>query len=118
MRDAVNLQVVAGSLGVRERHLCWVAIRLEDGRSDGDVYDSRKDAVRHTMNREKGWYYVKVGAQSMSEREAIIVLQMARQAFKKGVVFAEADPIVPMMEEFLRPYIPNTLRILGATHAP
>lgn len=113
MRDAVNLHVVAGTLGVRERHLQWLAIRLEDGRSDGTVYESRRDAVRHTQNKEKGWYYVKVGAQSMSEREAIIVLQMARQAFKRGVIFAEEEPVVPMLSELTRPYIPRTLETLG-----
>lgn len=118
MRDAVNLHVVAGALGVRERHLQWLAIRLEDGRSDGTVYESRRDAVRHTMNREKGWFYAKVGAESMGEREAIIVLQMARQAFRNGVVFAEEEPIVPMLSELAAPYIPNTMGKLGLILPP
>jgi hypothetical protein len=113
MRDAVNLHVVAGALGVRERHLCWVAIDLSDGRSDGTLYESRADAVRHTRNRSKGWFYVKVGAESMGEREAIIVLQQARQAFKMGVVFAEEQVATPMLSELLLPYIPNTLHALG-----
>src|SRR5262245_2186661 len=81
MRDAVNLHVVAGTLGVRERRLCWVAIKLSDGRSDGNLYESRRDAVRHTQNKERGWAYLKVGANSMGERESIIVLQTFRQAF-------------------------------------
>jgi hypothetical protein len=113
MRDAVNLHVVAGTFGVRERHLQWLAIRLEDGRSDGTVYESRRDAVRHTMNREKGWFYVKVGADSMGERAAIIVLQMARQAFRNGVVFAEEEPVVPMLSELALPFIPRTINRLS-----
>jgi hypothetical protein len=112
MRDAVNLHVVAGALGVRERHLQWLAIRLEDGRSDGTVYESRKDAVRHTQLKSRGWFYVKVGADSMGEKEAIIVLQQARQAYKAGVVFAEEEPITPQLTELLTPYIPNTLNRL------
>lgn len=115
MRDAVNLHVVAGTLGIRERHLQWLAIRLEDGRSDGEVYETRKDAVRHTMNKSKGWFYVKVGVDSMGEREAIIVLQQARQAFAKGVVFAEEEVITPMLSELLKPFIPNTIHKLGGT---
>src|ERR1700750_2124067 len=83
MRDAINLHVVAGALGVRERHLQWVAINLDDGRSDGTVYESRKDAVLHTQNKSRGWFYAKVGAESMGERESIIVLQQARQAFSQ-----------------------------------
>lgn len=113
MRDAVNLHVVAGALGVRERHLQWLAIRLEDGRSDGTVYESRRDAVRHTQNKTRGWFYVKVGVDSMSEKQAIIVLQMARQAYKNGIVFAEEEPIVPMLTELAQPYIPNTLSRLS-----
>lgn len=113
MRDAVNLHVVAGTLGVRERHLQWIAIKLEDGRSDGTVYESRKDAVKHTALKSRGWFYVKIGADSMGEREAIIVLQQARQAFAQGVIFAEEDPITPHLSELLKPYIPNTLRKLN-----
>jgi hypothetical protein len=113
MRDAVNLHVVAGALGVRERHLQWVAINLDDGRSDGEVYETREDAVRHTHNKHKGWFYVKVGVESMGEREALITLQMARQAYKKGVVFAEEAPIVPHLSELMTPFIPKTLGILG-----
>lgn len=113
MRDAVNLHVVAGTFGIRERHLCWLAIRLEDGRSDGNLYESRADAVRHTTNRETGWFYVKVGADSMGEREAIIVLQQARQAYRAGVIFAEEQVATPMLTELLQPYIPRTLENLG-----
>lgn len=112
MRDAVNLHVVAGSLGARERHLQWLAIALEDGRSDGTVYESRLDAVRHTANKSRGWFYLKLGADSMGEREAIIVLQQARQAFAKGVVFAEEHVITPHLSELMQPFIPHTLDIL------
>jgi hypothetical protein len=113
MRDAVNLHVVAGALGVRERHLTWVAIRLSDGRSDGNLYESRLDAVRHTQNKERGWAYLKVGADSMGERESIIVLQSYRQAFSRGVIFAEEDVVVPHLSELMKPYLPKTLGILG-----
>lgn len=113
MADAVNLHVVALALGVRERHLCWVAINLADGRSDGNLYESRRDAVRHTTNKPGGWFYPKVGEEKMSEREAIIVLQMARQAYASGIVFAEEDVMVPHLAELAAPFIPNTLAALN-----
>lgn len=113
MRDAINLHVATGNMGFRERHLCWVAIRLADGRSDGELYESRADAVRHTTNREKGWFYAKVGADSMGERESIIVLQQARQAFSKGVIFAEEQVVTPMLSELLVPFIPRTIHALN-----
>lgn len=118
MRDAVNLHVLAGTFG--ERRIGFVAIHLSDGRSHqgNTLYDNRRDAVRHTMNEEKGWFYVKVGAETMNEREAIIVLQMARQAFSKGVVFAEEEPVVPMLSELMLPYIPNTLGQTGLIAPP
>lgn len=113
MKDAVNLHVVVSS-ALAERQIGYVAIRLSDGSSHdkNTLYETRLDAIRHTQNEERGWFYVKVGAQSMSEHEAIIVLQLARQAFKNGVVFAEEEPIVPMLTELALPYIPNTLRHL------
>lgn len=114
MRDAVNLHVLAQTFSAGERQVGFVAIDLNDGKAhdNGTMYDTRRDAVRHTVNKGPAFFYVKVGAETMSEREAIIVLQMARQAFKKGVVFAEEEPVVPMLSELALPFIPNTLHKL------
>ena len=112
MRDAINIHVVAGALGVRDRNLCWVAIKLEDGRSDGNLYESRKDAVIHTRNKGAGYFYALVKADTMGERESIIVLQQARQAYSKGVVFAEEQVVTPMLSELLLPFIPRTIHAL------
>lgn len=113
MRDAINLHVVAGVLGVRERHLQWLAICLEDGSSDGNLYETRQEAVNHTKNLSRGWFYALVGAEHMGERESILVLQMARKAFSMGVVFAEEQVVVPQLSELMQPFIPNTLRKLN-----
>lgn len=111
MRDAVNLHVVVSPL-LGERQIGYLAIRLDTGAAhdNGTLYPDRQTAVRFTRNEECGFFYVKVGVESMSEREALIVLQMARQAFKRGVVFAEEEPIVPMLTELALPYIPKTIR--------
>jgi hypothetical protein len=115
MKDAVNLHVVVSAALGGERQAGFLAIRLDTGAAHdgGTLYDTRRDAVRHTQNESAGFFYTKVGAETMSEREALIVLQMARQAHKNGVVFAETEPVVPMLSELALPYIPNTLHKLS-----
>jgi hypothetical protein len=77
----------------------YIAVRLEDGRSvDGNLYDTRADAVRHTPH-DPWCFYVKVNPGGIQEREAWVVLGYARQAKKAGVVFQNEEPIVPMMLE-------------------
>ena len=95
--DAVNVHVQAiGS----EAFGKYVAIRLEDGRAvDGNLYDSRADAVRHTIDRAPWCFYVKVNPGGIQEREAWVVLGYARQAKRSGVVFQNEEPVVPMLLE-------------------
>jgi len=99
MMDAVNLHVMATLEQNRDRP-GYVAIRLEDGRSpDGVVYDSRKDAARHQPDPKN--FYVKIGKMSMSATEAYTVLRFARMALKSGVVFAEEEPVLPQLSEYI-----------------
>lgn len=111
MKDAVNLHVSAllAEDGQRERP-GYVAIRLSDGRSpDGVMYDSRRDAARHNKwNDNIG--FIKIGREMMSDREALINLQMLRMARKNGVIFSEEEVIVPQLTELMNPFIPRTLR--------
>lgn len=109
MAEAVNLHVHAGLAAGRE-NAGYVAIRLSDGRSpDGVLYDQRKDVFRHHPH-ERALFAVKVGAETMPFREAKIVLQMARMAYRNGVVFAEEEVITPQLSELMKPFIPNTIR--------
>jgi hypothetical protein len=112
MCEAVNMHVSA-SLELGRTEPGFVAIRLSDGRStDNVLYDNRKDAVRHNLH-DRFVFYVKVGKETMPLREAIIVLQMARMAFKRGVIFAEEEVITPQLSELMQPFIPKTLRKLS-----
>ncbi len=114
MADAVNLHVHAVlAEGSGREQPGFVAIRLSDGRSpDNTLYDTRRDAVlRHRF--EGGVCYIRVGREAMPFREALIVLQMHRLAFKRGVIFAEEDIVTPHLSELLAPFIPNTLRGLN-----
>jgi hypothetical protein len=109
LRDAVNLHVAVARETREQRSTPpFVAIDLADGTSDGVLYDSRRDAVRHQKSDYR--FYVKVGPKGMGEREALVVLMYARRAYKAGVVFAEEEPIMPHRLEVAAPFIPRTLR--------
>ena len=114
MADAVNLHVAVqnAQMGNGRERPGYVAIRLSDGRSpDGKLYDTRKDAARHQADP---WnFYVRVGRESMSPREAWIVLNHSRAAKRRGVVFSEEEVITPQRLELVRGVIPRTFR--GAT---
>lgn len=111
MSDAVNLHVAAqnAQLGNGRDRPGYVAIRLMDGRSpDGVLYDTRKDAARHQADP---WcFYVKVGRSKMSTKEAWVLLNYARAAKKRGVLFAEEEVILPQRLELAAPMIPRTFR--------
>lgn len=94
--DAVNLHVQAiGS----EAFGKFIAVRLEDGRAvTNDLYDTRDDAVRHTIH-DPWCFYVMINPGGIQPREAWVVLGYARQAKKAGVVFQNAVPVVPMLLE-------------------
>lgn len=112
MADAVNLhvQVLKAEIDGGRTTPGYVAIRLEDGRSpDGKLYDTRRDAARHHPPYPSGMTYVKVGRDSMSVREALVVLNYHRQAFRRGVVFSEEEVILPNRLEVAQLFIPRTV---------
>lgn len=70
----------------------WVAIRLSDGGSDGDLYDSKRDAVRHQLD-EFLCAYVKFRnlAQGINPIEAERFLKFNRDAYKAGFRLPDPD---------------------------
>ncbi|MYS19152.1 hypothetical protein GA0115240_10583 [Streptomyces sp. DvalAA-14] len=91
LQEAVELHLSA--LG-DEAHGHFIAVRLSDGRSDGVLYDTRRDAARHQVN-DPWCFYVKLHVGGIGLREAWTVLIYARQARKAGVVFSEEEAILP-----------------------
>lgn len=70
--DTYNLHKAAGSRG-------WIAVGYADGQSDGSVYDTRADAVRHMWPREDRYFYAILdSAPSMSVCAAESVLRWKR----------------------------------------
>lgn len=93
--DTVTLHVLAGSVGL------WCAIRLGDGGSDGVVYDTREDAIRHQL-RPQYCTFILIPPDGMSPQEAKAVLGYWRALVDGGI--RDDDPAMPM------PLMPLTAR--------
>lgn len=79
LSDAVNLHItVAISQGdIAGAYGKWVAAKLEDGSSDGALYDTKQQAVDHQSN-PKICCYVKIPPDGMSVQDAWTFLKVNR----------------------------------------
>jgi hypothetical protein len=85
--DAVNLHVSALGFDACRK---WVAVRLADGRSDGTLYDTKRDAVRHQSD-EQLCAYVCVPPGGMTVCQAESVLAFHRRAYDAGFRLIDPD---------------------------
>lgn len=82
----------------------WMAFALEDGRSDGTVYDTRDDAIRFHRNRAKKYFYCALRStiHGMSSKEATQILALTRTQAERGrynPTTERHDPIMPLTQE-------------------
>ena len=75
----------------------WVAIRLADGGSDGNLYESRREAVRHQLDEKLCAYFTYRNAPTgfSSVQDAQLYLDYHRMAYDQGASQALADPDEP-----------------------
>lgn len=76
--DAIRQAIVDGH---RDR---WMAFSLQDGRTDGQVYYTRADAVRYHTNKYNRYCYIKVPWDDVTPRAAEVYLKIYRQLQKNG----------------------------------
>ena len=89
--DQVNLHIAA--LG-HESYGKWVAIRLSDGGSDGVLYDTRPDAIRHQLHEQLCAYFcIPPFGSMLTPREAEAFLSYARSLYDAG--YRIPDPTAP-----------------------
>lgn len=72
----------------------WVAIRLSDGGSDGQIYDSKQDAVRHQAYEQQCMYVAfgsMLAAGGSNARELAIMIAFHRDAYKRGFRLVDPD---------------------------
>lgn len=96
--DAVNLHIAA--LG-HEAYGKWVAIRLSDGGSDGTLYDTRPDAIRHQLHEQLCAYFcIPPFGNLLSPPEAEAFLTYTRSLYDAGYRIPDPTapaPIVPLI---------------------
>lgn len=94
--EVIHLHVLGNNVGK------WVALRLEDGSSDGIPYDTRPDAIRHQLH-EQLCCYVKVPPDGMPPKDAMQFILINRALYAQGYRLADPDmpgePIYPMTDE-------------------
>ena len=92
--DAVNLALLLGGLGK------WIAVRLSDGKTDGKIYDTKPDAIRHQLH-EFQCAYVKVPPGGMDIEHGARYLEVNRKLYDKGLRIAdpEREAILPFTSE-------------------
>ena len=97
LSDAANLHWAAvewDSVGK------FIAFDLNDGSTDGNLYDSRTDAVRHQSNPyTRG--YLHLHPAGMTQCEAEIMLKAARQLNKAFPADSGKEPILRISRENL-----------------
>jgi hypothetical protein len=78
--DIVNTHYAALGRGAIGK---WVASRLSDGTSDGVLYDTREDAIRHQLH-ETQCVYVCIPPGGAIDYEIERFLQLNRQLYDNG----------------------------------
>lgn len=75
-----------------ERINSWIAVRLHDGGSDGVLYSSKRDAVRHQPDEFMCGYFSYRGSPNgfASKKDAQVWLDFHREAYESG--FRTPDP--------------------------
>lgn len=88
MAEGLNLAIVFHGLACSGR---WMAFKLEDGRTDHTIYDTRPDAIRHQAH-ETLCHYEKLRPSSFSPDECALTLMYARAAYDAGWRPSAEDP--------------------------
>lgn len=72
----------------------WLAFRLQDGSSDGVIYDSRKDAVKHQFDERRCAYFsFRNCLGGTNARDMAIFLNFCREAYDAGFRLIDPDYI-------------------------
>lgn len=67
------------------------AVALSDGTSDGVLYDTMADAIRHQRHNAKWYAYLRVGREGLTICGAASLLKLHRDADAAGLKFTDRD---------------------------
>jgi hypothetical protein len=90
MSDHINSRIVFNS--VWDIRNCWMAFRLEDGWSDGNLYDSKEDAIKHVSSYQYYAFFCFRNCMAGSTpRDCQIWLDLHRHAYEHGGLLTDPD---------------------------
>jgi hypothetical protein len=107
--DIVNAYVAY--IPHEQRIRSFIAIRLADGGSDGQLYDSKREAVRHQLDESHCAYFTYRDSPNgfANPKEAQVFLDWHRMAYDNGFRLADPDKksggddlIMPLTQEHTR----------------
>jgi hypothetical protein len=98
--EAYNFQLAVHGMDACGR---WIAVRLSDGGSDAQLYDTKDDAIRHQLH-ENLCAYICIVPGRMSEEDAASILRVHRVLYDNGARLSDPDKHVqmPARREFLQ----------------
>ncbi len=88
LSDTFNLHRVAAQYDSINK---WFAVRLHDGTSDGVLYDSKSDCIRHQGHNEQFYAFIKIIPCMMTPCEAEVLLNVHRRAYDAGFRLTDPD---------------------------
>jgi len=93
LSEIVNSLVLIHPLEVLTRS--WIAVRLSDGGTDGVLYDTRRDAVRHQAHEQQCAYIQLTAVMGgMAVQEAYVYLKFQEHVYDNPR-FRMTDPEAP-----------------------
>ena len=69
----------------------FFAAALADGSTDGQLYDGKRDAVRHQHHNEQRYIFLAIGPHDLSPCEAEELLHIQRMFYDRGIRWADPD---------------------------
>lgn len=90
-------------IGPWELRSLWLAVRLEDGSTDGNLYPSMKEAVKHSDPQRCFYFAFRGNIGGLDPREAAIVIDFHRSARLAGIPQSDPDA-AKQREPFLSTY--------------
>ncbi len=72
----------------------WIAFRLSDGGSDGTLYDTKRDAIRHQSDEFLCAYFCYLNCMGgVTPREAMKFMDYTRAAYNAGMRLPDPDDV-------------------------
>ena len=92
MSDAINSRLTFSN-PIEIAH-CYMAFKLQDGSTDGNLYDSKADAIRHVSDyRYWAFFCFRNALGGANPKDCQLFLDIHRHAYENGGQLADPDDV-------------------------